>query len=58
MGKALSNLMDYFRGKESKAEEKKEKKMSPAAYARGEKMEAARKAKAPAKTPAKKTTKK
>lgn len=69
MATALSKLMDYFRGRETPMEEKKEKKMSPAAYARGEKMEAARPARktAPAKkaaparktaAPAKKTVKK
>lgn len=31
-----------FKGKESKAEEKKEKKVSPAAYKRGEKAEEAK----------------
>lgn len=39
MGKPMQNLMKYFKGAESKKEEKAEKKLSPKAYAKGEKME-------------------
>jgi len=39
MGKALKELLSQFRGKETAKEEKKEKKMSPSAYAKGERME-------------------
>jgi hypothetical protein len=53
MGKALKNLLNQFRGRETPAEEKKEKKMSPAAYAKGERMEGEK-----AKMPAKKIMKK
>ena len=35
-------LMARFKGKESKSEEKGEKKMSPAMYKKGEKMEMAK----------------
>jgi hypothetical protein len=35
-------LMDKFKGKETKKEEKAEKKMSPAMYKKGEKMEEAK----------------
>jgi hypothetical protein len=37
--KAMDKLLSFFRGSESKKEEAKEKKVSPAAYARGEKKE-------------------
>ena len=40
MGQAMKNLLNQFKGRETPKEEKKEKKMSPAMYAKGEKMEA------------------
>lgn len=42
MAKAMQNLMKYFKGGESKKEEKAEKKLSPAAYAKVEKVEGAK----------------
>jgi len=58
--KALKGIMDFFKGRETKAEESKEKKASPAMYAKGEKKEGAKStsAKKPmrsAAAPAKKT---
>jgi hypothetical protein len=37
--KAMDKLLGFFKGAESKKEEAKEKKLSPAAYAKGEKAE-------------------
>lgn len=37
--KALDKLLGFFKGTESKKEEAKEKKLSPAAYKKGEKAE-------------------
>jgi len=58
--KAMEKLLGFFRGTESKKEEAKEKKLSPAAYKKGEKAEGAKStsAKKPmgsAAAPAKKT---
>lgn len=39
---ALKGIMNFFKGRETKAEEAKEKKLSPAAYAKGEKKEGAK----------------
>jgi hypothetical protein len=47
----MKNLLSQFKGRETPKEEKKEKKMSPAMYAKGERMEAK-------KMPAKKAMKK
>jgi hypothetical protein len=49
----MKNLLNQFKGRETPKEEKKEKKMSPAAYAKGESMEGKYD-----KMPAKKTMKK
>ena len=46
-----SKLSDFFKGTESKKEEKAEMKMSPKAYAKGEKTE--KKSTSPAKKPVK-----
>lgn len=40
--KALDKLIGFFKGTESKKEEAKEKKLSPAQYAKGEKAEGAK----------------
>lgn len=45
-----SKISDFFRGTESKKEEKAELKLSPTAYAKGEKLE--KKSTSPAKKPA------
>lgn len=55
MGQAMKNLLSQFKGRETPKEEKKEKKMSPAAYAKGERMEGEKSVK---KMPAKKVMKK
>lgn len=58
--KAMDKLLGFFKGTESKKEEAKEKKLSPAAYAKGEKAEgvkstSAKKPVRSAAAPAKKT---
>lgn len=40
--KAMEKLIGFFKGTESKKEEAKEKKLSPVAYAKGEKAEGAK----------------
>jgi hypothetical protein len=40
--KALDKLLGFFKGTESKKEEAAEKKLSPAAYKKGEKVEGAK----------------
>lgn len=40
--KAMEKLIGFFKGTESKKEEAKEKKVSPAVYAKGEKAEGAK----------------
>ena len=40
--KAMEKLIGFFKGAESKKEEAKEKKLSPAMYAKGEKAEGAK----------------
>ena len=46
---ALKGIMNFFKGKETAKEEKAEKKVSPAAYKRGEKAEGEKVKSTPAK---------
>ena len=48
---ALKGIMNFFKGRETKTEEAKEKKLSPAAYAKGEKSEGEKVKSTPAKKP-------